>query len=45
MIRNDTGHSESVDGEQGGNPANMMFVVVRNLKSQKPNEGQDAANE
>ena len=45
MITNDTGSSESSrkrhDGaDETSNAANMMFVVVRNLKSQKPAEEQ-----
>ena len=47
VITNDTGSSESSrrnrhDGaaDETSNAANMMFVVVRNLKSQKPPEDQ-----
>ena len=46
MITNDTGSSDTSrqrrqDGEKDTvDNANMMFVVVRNLKSQKPPEDQ-----
>jgi len=48
VISNDSGNSytsrskqhQAAAAEDGANPANMMFVVVRNLKSQKLPEDQ-----